>query len=140
MSHPSCPGLGPGRAFAAGRWPASLCLAKELPTDGNDALRGSCHASSLGYLPDMDHRAVLRLMIKASRVPVLAGGVKARYDLCRREMDVEKRPQRLEAQGVDGAAGRQQVGSRRSPSSDTRVAGLPTLVSSQHRTGSEPIL
>ena len=113
MSHPSCPGLGPGRAFAAGRWPASLCLAKELPTDGNDALRGSRHASSLGYLPDMDHRVVLRLMIKASRVPVLAGGVKARDDLCRREMDVEKRPQRLEAQGVDGAAGRQQVGSTR---------------------------
>ena len=50
-------------------------------------------------------------MINASRVPVLAGGVKARDDLCRREMDVEKRPQRLEAQGVDGAAGRQQAGS-----------------------------
>ena len=29
-------------------------------------------------------------MIKASRVPVLAGGVKARYDLCRREMKADE--------------------------------------------------
>ena len=29
-------------------------------------------------------------MINASRVPVLAGGVKARYDLCRREMKADE--------------------------------------------------
>ena len=76
---PSPVHAGDGLVGQEARAPGAAELLRESPALGAEAHRGRSF-----------RRRKMMKMINASRVPVLAGGVKARYDLCRREMKADE--------------------------------------------------